>query len=127
VRYATTERTLLGDVRKNCAHASTRWRAQPAAKECVKLAPLLPNAADLYRKQSNLGLDGDPRRALKARAMLTKLIGPVVIEERDDGSVWARYDFRPAALLAEARAVGVGGRGEGIWPVPTLPQRVRLK
>jgi hypothetical protein len=108
VRYATTERTLLGDVRKiarmppqggapcesqrigdSDMTAQGDEGAQPAAKEGVKLAPLLPNAADLYRKQSNLGLDGDPRQALKARAMLTKLIGPVVIEERDDGSVWA--------------------------------------
>jgi site-specific DNA recombinase len=87
---------------------------QPSTKEGAKLAAFLPNAADLYRKQINLGLDGDPRQALKARALLTKLIGPVVIEKDGDGSVWARYDFRPAALLAQAQAVGVGGRGDRI-------------
>jgi hypothetical protein len=28
-------------------------------------------------------------------------MGPVVIEEDDDGGVWARFEFRPAALLAQ--------------------------
>jgi hypothetical protein len=59
--------------------------ARPVAKEGAKLAALLPNAADLYRKQISLGLDGDPRAALKARTILRKLCGPIVIESDQDG------------------------------------------
>jgi hypothetical protein len=60
--------------------------ARPVAKEGAKLASLLPNAADLYRKQISLGLDGDPRAALKARTILRKLCGPIVIESDQDVS-----------------------------------------
>jgi hypothetical protein len=86
--------------------------AQPAAKQGAKLAALLPNAAELYRKQINLGLDGDPRAALKARVVLRKLCGTIVLESEKDGSLWARYDLQPAALLTQA--VGIGGRGDRI-------------
>jgi hypothetical protein len=39
---------------------------------------------DLYRKQIDLGLDGDPRAALKARVVLRKLCGPIVIEPGEE-------------------------------------------
>ncbi len=85
--------------------------AQPAAKKSAKVAAMLPNAAELYRKQIELGLDGDPRAALKARAILRKLCGTILLEPGEDGSLWAVYDLHPAALLA--RGV-TGGRGERI-------------
>ena len=72
---------------------------------------MLPNSAELYKKQIERGLGGDPRAALKARAILRKLCGTIVLEPEEDGSLWAIYDLQPAALLA--RGV-TGGRGERI-------------
>lgn len=86
--------------------------AQPAARQGAKLAAMLPNAAELYRKQIEDGLDGDPRAAAKARVVLRKLLGPILLEQETDGSVWARYEVQPGALLAQA--VGNAGRGDRI-------------
>ena len=64
--------------------------AQPAAKEGAKIVAMLPNAAQLYREQIQLGLSGDPRAALKARLIVRKLLkDEVLIGQDDDGSVWA--------------------------------------
>jgi hypothetical protein len=98
---------------------------QPAIKEAAKVAKMLPHAANDYRKQINLGLDGDPRAAIRARAILRKLCGPIVIESDADGSVWARFELHPVALLSQG--AGTAGRGDRICPVPAMPQRVRLK
>ena len=84
--------------------------SQPAAKEAPKVATMLPNAA--LREQIGLGLDGDPRAANKARAILRKLCGPILVESDADGSVWARFDLHPAALLSQA--AGTDGRGDRI-------------
>jgi hypothetical protein len=85
--------------------------AQPAAKESAKLIAMLPNAADRYRKQINLGLDGDPREALKARVVLRKMVKKdIVLEPDGEGGLWASYELQPAALLSVA--VGLGGAQE---------------
>ncbi len=77
---------------------------------------MLPNVAELYRKEIGLGLDGNPRAALKARVIVRKLLNnEVPIERDDDGSVWARYSLNPAALLS--RGVGFGGAQD---PLPDL-------
>jgi hypothetical protein len=74
---------------------------QPLAKEGAKIVAMLPNAAELYRDQIKRGLDGDPRAALKARVIVRKLFNDeVLIEQDDDGGVWARYSLNPAALIA---------------------------
>jgi hypothetical protein len=52
---------LLEDVRK-------LGDEEPAIKEAAKVVTMLANAASDYRKQINLGLDGDPRAAMSARA-----------------------------------------------------------
>lgn len=83
----------------------------PTARQGARIAALLPNAAELYRKQIALGLDGDARAALKARAVLRKICGTIVLEPGDNGSLWANYDLQPAALL---RSGVTGGRGERI-------------
>lgn len=44
--------------------------------------------------------------------MLRKLCGTIVLEPGEDGSLWARYDLNPAALLTQA--VGTVGRGDRI-------------
>jgi len=59
-------------------------------------------------------VDGDPRQALKARVIVNKMIAPVVIEQHSDGSVWANYALRPAALLAQSTAVGIAGAQESL-------------
>ena len=45
------------------------------------------------------------------RQVVVVRIGPQ-IEQAADGSVWANYELRPAALLAQAMAVGVVGAQE---------------
>ena len=72
---------------------------------------ILPKAAELYRRQIVLGLDGDPRAALKARVALRELFvgGRVELQLEPDGSLWAVGQIQPDALLRQA--VGNGGSG----------------
>ena len=83
--------------------------AQPAAKESARLVAMLPKAADEYRKQIAMGLDDNPRAALKARAVLRKLMpGNVRLVPKGE-ELWAEYALQPAALLASGQMVaGVG-------------------
>src|SRR5204863_9144773 len=48
----------------------------------------------------------------QVRGILRKLCGPIVIESDEDGSVWARFDLHPAALLSQA--AGTVGRDDRI-------------
>ena len=87
--------------------------AKPVAKERARIVRMLPNAAALYREQIALGLDGDPRAALKARVAVRKLCGAIVLEPGEEaGSLWARFDLHPAALILQAG--GSSGRGDRI-------------
>jgi len=72
---------------------------------------ILPKAAELYRRQIALGLDGDPRAALKARVALRELFvgGRVDMQPEADGSLWAVGEIQPGALIRQA--VGNGGSG----------------
>ena len=49
----------------------------------------------------------------KTRVILRKLLGPINLRPGPDGSLWAEYETRPAALLnvgtAGARTDGSGG------------------
>lgn len=89
--------------------------AAQSSGSAAKIITLLPKAAEAYRRQVEAGLDGHPERAAKARGVLRELVGPVQIKTERDGSVWAEYEARPAALL---NAAGVGtytaGRGDRI-------------
>ena len=89
--------------------------AAQSSGSAAKIITLLPKAAEAYRWQVEAGLDGHPERAAKARGLLRELVGPVQIKTESDGSVWAEYETRPAALL---NAAGVGtytvGRGDRI-------------
>jgi hypothetical protein len=106
VGYGTVIDRLLDDRTKLEA-------AQPAAKEVAKVATMLPNAAEVYRQQIELRLDGDARAALKARVTLRKLCGTILLEPgEEEGSLWARFELRPAALLMTARSNS--GRGDRI-------------
>ena len=63
---------------------------------------MLPKAAAEYVRQIKMGLDGDPRAALKARLILRDLVGPVRLSTDEDGAVWANYKLNPAALIRAA-------------------------
>lgn len=86
--------------------------AQPAAKAGAQFLALLPKAAELYRRQIAIGLDGDARAVQKARLALRKLCGPIKLRTEPDNSVWACFEMQPAALVQGA--VGTGYRGERI-------------
>ena len=61
---------------------------------------MLPKAAEAYRRQIAQGLDNDPRAALKARAILRKLLPANVRVMADaDGGLFAEYEVAPGALL----------------------------
>jgi hypothetical protein len=71
--------------------------------ESAKLLTILPNAAELYRRQIALGLDGaHPQITLKARLALRELLGQIRLEPGEDGSLWAAYEVQPAVLVQGA-------------------------
>ena len=80
---------------------------------------ILPKAAELYRRQIVLGLDGDPRAALKARVVLRELFvgGRVELQLEPDGSLWAVGQIQPDALLRQAEGMVVAG---ACLPAPVL-------
>jgi hypothetical protein len=57
---------------------------QPAAKRSAKVLAMLPRAAEAYRRQIVLGLEGDARAALKARVILRELFGGEIRLVPDD-------------------------------------------
>ena len=73
----------------------------------------MPNAAQAYRRQIELGLDGDSREASRARVILRDLLGPIQMCPEPDGSLWAQYDTRPAALVKKAVGASVELSGSG--------------
>jgi len=91
--------------------------AQPAAIQSAKIIAALPKAAEAYRRQIELGLDGNPREATKARAILKELLGPIEMCPEPDGSLWAEFCARPAARVKKAIGTGGGSGGSGgrIW------------
>src|ERR1700730_5704940 len=71
--------------------------------ESAKLLTILPNAAELYRRQITLGLDrAHPQIMLKARLAVTELLGQIRLEPGADGSLWADYEVQPAVLVRGA-------------------------
>jgi site-specific DNA recombinase len=71
--------------------------------EGAKLLTMLPNAAELYRRQIALGLDGaHPQIRLKARLAIRELLGQIRLEPGQDGSLWAAYEVHPAVLVRGA-------------------------
>ncbi len=98
--------------------AATRKRreileAQPAARESAKIFTMIPNAARAYRKQIAQGLGNDPRETAKARVVLRDLLGPIQLCPGKDGSLWAQYYPRPAALMKRAVGASVELNGSG--------------
>ena len=73
---------------------------QPEARESAAVLAAIPKAAAIYRQQIELGLDGDPRAATKARVILRQLFnGEIVLRPGPDKSLWAEYEIQPGALI----------------------------
>jgi hypothetical protein len=75
---------------------------------------MLPRGAEAYRRQITLGLDGDPRAALKARVILRELFGGKIrLVPQLDGGLMAHWNLHPGALL---KGPMVAGAGYGPFP-----------
>ena len=55
----------------------------------------------------------NPREAGKARVILRDLLGPIQMCPGPDGSLWAEFYVRPAALVKKAVGTGAGSDGSG--------------
>ena len=97
---------------------------QLAAMASSKVFTMLPRAAEAYRRQITLGLDGDPRAALKARMILRELFGGKIrLVPQLDGGLMAHWNLHPGALL---KSLGTYG-GEGGPPAPLATIRLPLR
>jgi site-specific DNA recombinase len=85
--------------------------AAQSSGDVAKIISMLPRAAEIYRKAIADGLEGKPDAMAKARVILRDLLGDVQLRPKEDGSLWAEYQMRPAVLL---RAAGTCGRGDRI-------------
>ena len=96
---------------------------QPAGV-AAKILSMLSKAAEAYRRQVIVGLDGHLEATAKARSILRELIGTVTIKAEPDGGVWGEFEAQPAALLRVAER---DGRGEAICRVNSEPWRVLVR
>ncbi len=70
----------------------------------AKIFRMLPRAAEEYRRQIALGLDGGPRAALKARSILRELFGGRIrLVPEPGGGLTAHWNLHTAALLQGPR------------------------
>ncbi len=97
--------------------------AQPAAKQSAKLFAMMPRAAEEYREQISMGLDGNPREAQKARNTLRKMIPEKIRLTPHGDELWAEYALQPAALLVSDQMVAGACYALSLH----YPLRVRVK
>lgn len=90
----------------NVARWSTR-NPQTSAK--AQSLTILPNAAEFYRRQIAVGLDGAyPQVMAKARLAIRELLGQIRLKPGEDGSLLAAYEVHPAVLVRDA-VTGLAG------------------
>ena len=71
---------------------------------------ILPRAAELYRRQVALGLEGDPQATLKARVFLRDWFGGKIrLEPLPDGGLMAHWNQNVGALCKGLGSCGSGG------------------
>jgi hypothetical protein len=100
-------------------------RGPEASTPAMKAFTMLPRAAEAYRRQITLGLEGEPRAALKARSILRELFGGEIrLVPEPDGGLTAHWNLHISALL---RTQGSDGSGGASGAVPPVAQSVRLK
>lgn len=95
------------------AKCGQAFDVQPTERENARVLAMLPRTAELYRKQIDQGLGGDPAASAKARTILREMLSEIMLSPGEGGSLWAEYAMQPAALLMGAGA-GTGGRGDRI-------------
>jgi site-specific DNA recombinase len=84
---------------------------QRGAMPSARMFAMLPRAAEAYRRQITLGLEGDLRAALKARSILRELFGGKIrLVPQLDGGLMAHWNLHPGALLKGLGTYGSGGR-----------------
>jgi len=77
----------------------------------VNALSIVPRAAELYRRQIALGLDGNPQAALKARLFLREWFGGKIrLEPLPDGGLMAHWNQNVGALVSAVGSCGSGGR-----------------
>lgn len=77
----------------------------------AKAPVILPGAAELYRRQVALGLDGHPDAILKARLFLREWFGGKIrLEPLPDGGLMAHWNQNVGALGKGLGSCGSGGR-----------------
>lgn len=93
-------------------------RNQPWADQTPNVVAVLSQAAELYRRQIALGLNGDPAAALKARVFLREWFGGKLrLQPLPDEGLIAHWNHNVAALL---RAVGSVVAGRKAWNEPAF-------
>lgn len=71
---------------------------------------MLPRADEAYRRQITLGIDGDPRAALKARSFLANCsAGKSGWFRSSMVGLMAHWNLHPGALLKSLGTYGSGG------------------
>jgi hypothetical protein len=77
----------------------------------AKILAMLPKAAELFRRQVVLGLDGDLRASLKARVFPREWFsGEIRLVPDGHGGLVAHWNLNTAALLRGVGSDGSGGR-----------------
>ena len=76
-----------------------------------KALAVMPRAAELYRRQVALGLDGNQQAAQKARMFPREWFGGKIrLEPLADGGSMAHWNQNIGALVSTAGLFGSGGR-----------------
>jgi len=101
-------RQILGDLSRLAFDTVLQLMA-----EAVDEPRARPSMVAAYKRQIEKGLEANPREANKARVILRDLLGPIQMCPGEDGSLWAEFDARPAALLKKAAGTSVGSGGSG--------------
>jgi site-specific DNA recombinase len=84
---------------------------QAGAASSARAPSILPRAAELYRRQVALGLEGDPQATLKARVFLRDWFGGKIrLEPLPDGGLMAHWNQNVGALCKGLGSCGSGGR-----------------
>ena len=83
---------------------------RPEMQASARVLSILPKAAELFRRQVEQGLEGDPRASGKARVVLREWFCGRINLERQGEELWADYGVQRAALLKVVGNSGSGGR-----------------
>ncbi len=106
-----TDDELAAAIERVQAKRKDLLSARPAAVQARNIVNAVPQVAELYRQQIEMGLDGNPSEATNARMILREIFGGKVALQRDGRQLWAHIKLRPEALLLRAEGTcGSGGR-----------------